>query len=34
MSQITEKKETYKCKACGAKSDKPQKCCGTAMEKK
>ena len=30
---MTEKKETYKCKACGAKSETPKKCCGEAMEK-
>ena len=34
MSQMTDKKQTYKCKACGATSEKPQKCCGEAMEKK
>ena len=34
MAQMTEKKETYKCKACGAKSETPKKCCGEAMEKK
>jgi hypothetical protein len=34
MSQMTDKKGSYKCKACGAKSETPKKCCGVAMEKK
>jgi hypothetical protein len=31
---MTDKKETYKCKACGAKSEIPKKYCGAAMKKK
>jgi hypothetical protein len=33
MKTATEKKETFKCKAFGAKSETAKKCCGSAMEK-
>ena len=33
MKTMTEKKQGFKCKACGAKSETAKKCCGSAMEK-
>ncbi len=34
MKVKTDKKQSYKCKSCGAESETSKKCCGTAMEKK
>ena len=34
MKTMTDKKEAFKCKCCGATSDTPKKCCGEAMQKK
>jgi len=33
MKTMAEKKQGFKCKACGAKSETAKKCCGSAMEK-
>ena len=34
MKTMTDKKEVYKCKSCGATFEKSKECCGKAMEKK